>query len=48
MTDTILYLSILLGPFGIGTLISSFEDNDNNWGDGEIYINYLEFGKSTN
>ncbi len=49
MTDPILYLSMLLGLFGICILISSFEDDDDdNGGDGEIYINYLEFSKSTN
>ena len=47
MTDPTLYLSILLGLLGIFTLITSFEDDDNR-GDGEIYINNLEFAKSTN
>ena len=49
MTDPTLYLSILLGLLGIFTLITSFEDDDDdNGGDGEIYINNLEFAKSTN
>ena len=46
MTDPILYLSMLLGLLGIYTLISSFEDDDNdNGGDGERFFYNLKFDK---
>ena len=49
MTDPILYISMLLGLAGIFTLISSFEDDDDdNSGDGEKYIYNLEFVKANN
>ena len=49
MTDPILYLSMLLGLVGIYTLISSFEDDDDdNSGDGERYIYNLEFAEVNN
>ena len=49
MTDPILYLSMLLGLFGIYTLISSFgDDDDDNGGDGERFIYYSEFAKANN
>ena len=49
MTDPILYLSMILGVAGIYTLISSFEDDDDdNSGDGERYIYNLEFERVSN
>ena len=41
MTDTILYLSMLLGLGGVYVLISSFHDDDDD-DDGEKYIYNLE------
>ncbi len=49
MTDPTFYLSMLLGLMGIYTLISSFgDDDDDNGGDGEGFINNLEFAKACN
>ena len=47
MTDPILYLSMLLGLFGIYTLISSFgdDDDDNNGSGGQRYSYNLEIAK---
>ena len=48
MTDPILYLSMFLGLMGIYTLISSFgDDDDDSGGDGEKYINNLDFAKAS-
>ena len=47
MTDPILYLSIFLSLVGIYTLISSFEDDDDdNGSDGGKYIYNLDFSKA--
>ena len=49
MTDPILYLSMILGLFGIYTLISSFgDDDDDNSGDGEKYFYNLDYAKVSN
>ena len=44
MDDPILYISMFLGLAGVFVLISSFsDDDDDNGGDGEKYLNNLEF-----
>mgnify|MGYP001452448602 CR=1 FL=1 len=42
MDDPTLYISMFLGLAGVFVLISSFSDDDNG-GDGEKYLNNLEF-----
>ena len=42
MTDTILYLSMILGLGGVYVLISSFHDDDDGDDDGGKYIYNLE------
>jgi len=42
MTDTILYLSMILGLGGVYVLISCFHDDDDGDDDGEKYIYKLE------
>ena len=44
MDDPTLYISMFLGLAGVFVLISSFsDDDDDNGGDGEKYLNNLEF-----
>ena len=43
MDDPTLYISMFLGLAGVFVLISSFSDDDDNGGDGEKYLNNLEF-----
>ena len=45
MTDTILYLSMLLGLGGVYVLITSFHDDDDDGDDGEKYIYNFEHYK---
>ena len=42
MSDPVLYLSMVLGFWGIYVLISSFHDDDDGDDDGEKYIYNLE------
>ena len=46
MTDPILYLSIFLSLVGIYTLISYFDEDEDNGGDGVKYIYDLDFSKA--
>ena len=47
MNDPIFYLSMLLGLMGIYILVSSFgDDDDDNGGDGEIYLYNLKLTKA--
>ena len=46
MTDPILYLSMILGLFGVYVLIASFNDDDDDSDDGEKYLFNLEYAKS--
>ena len=43
MTDPVLYISMFLGLGGVYVLISSFHDDDDDGGDGEKYINSIEY-----
>ena len=48
IVDPIFYLSIFLGLGGIYTLISSFDDDDDDRGDGEIISNNFNLARISN